>query len=300
MLAAQRIAVLGSTGQIGRALVQLLSGRALPLSRPDADLLNVAELLSKLESLNPDVVINAAAYTAVDAAEDDAESCTKINAHAPALLAEWCAARGIPFVHFSTDYVYDGQGEKPWRETDATAPLNQYGISKQTGDAAVQAAGGKHLIFRTSWVYDAAGKNFLTTMLRLGAQKEHLQVVADQFGAPSYAPHLAVAVVSCLDKAMRMDVFPSGVYHMANAGETTWHGFAEVIFAAAASAGVALCVKDVEPIPSLAYPTRAGRPLNSRLNCSKLHTVFGERLSPWELGLSDAMESLSARHRLPD
>ncbi|MBM3617280.1 MAG: dTDP-4-dehydrorhamnose reductase [Alphaproteobacteria bacterium] len=296
----QRIAVLGAAGQIGRALVQVLGERALPLPRADADLLDIPALLSKLEMLKPDAVINAAAYTAVDAAEDDVERCMAINAQAPAKLAEWCAARGIPFVHFSTDYVYDGSGEKPWRETDAANPLNRYGTSKKLGDEGVQAVGGKHLIFRTSWVYDAVGRNFLTTMLRLGAEKEQLRVVADQFGAPSYAPHLAVAVVSCLEKAMQMDAFPYGVYHMANAGETSWHGFAQAIFASAVAAGAPQRVKDVEPIPSVAYPTRAGRPLNSRLNCSKLHTVFGERLPTWEQGLSDAMESSSARHRLPD
>ena len=300
MLPLSRIVVLGAEGQIGSALVAKLGGRAIPLNRAAADLSKPAELIATLESLSPDALINAAAYTAVDAAEADEANCMAINAIAPKILAEWCAEKVIPFVDYSTDYVFDGCGEKPWRETDACQPLNVYGKSKLAGEQGVLAAGGESLIFRTSWVYDTRGKNFLTTMLRLGSEKEVIRVVSDQFGAPSYAAHLADATISCLDKAVEMESFPSGIYHMVNSGETSWHGFAEAIFAILSAEGVQLKIKDVEQISSLAYSTAAERPKNSRLNCSKLHTVFGERLPRWEQGLSAAMESLRASHRLSD
>lgn len=285
----RRIAVLGANGQVGRALAAQLGERAIPLTRAEADLAHPEKLAAILDLHDPDAVINAAAYTAVDKAEEEPKLAHTINADAPQVLAAWCAAKGKPFVHYSTDYVFDGSGEHPWVETDPTAPLNEYGRSKRAGEVAVEEAGGEHLIFRTSWVYDAHGKNFLNTMLRVGAEREELKVVADQHGAPCYAPHLAEASIAALDAAHGMEAFHSGIYHMANAGEVTWHGFAEAIFAEARKAGMPLAVKNVLPIDTSAYPTPAHRPHNSRLNAGKLHNVFGISLPHWQDGLKQAI-----------
>lgn len=286
----RRIAVTGANGQVGRALVALLGSRALPLTRAEADLSQPDTLAQVLDALQPDAVINAAAYTAVDKAESEPDAAFAINADAPAALARWCAAHDVPFVHYSTDYVFSGEGDAPWTEDAPVQPRNTYGSSKLAGEKAVVADGGKHLIFRSSWVYDAQGQNFLNTMLRLGAERESLSVVADQHGAPCYAPHLAAYTLQALEKAAEMFTFPSGIYHMANRGETTWHGFATAIFAAARAQGAKLAIKTVEPIPSSAYPTPAKRPHNSRLDCSKLEQVFGLALPDWEQGLAQALE----------
>lgn len=295
----QRVVVLGSDGQIGRALASVLQGRAVLLPREQADFAQPETVIAALEKAGAvDAVINAAAYTQVDKAESEEAAAYTANADAPGRVAAWCAARNIPMVHYSTDYVFDGSGEAPKRETDATGPLNAYGRTKLAGEEAVAAAQGKYLIFRTSWVYDAEGANFLNTMLRLGNERESLSVVSDQHGAPSYAGHLAAATVRCLDKAAGIQPFPSGVYHFVNTGETSWHGFATAIFAAAMNLGIPLKIKTVEPIAASAYPTPAKRPSNSRLNCAKLHTVFGERLPHWEQGLAEALEKKRASHHL--
>lgn len=294
----RRIAVFGANGQVGRALVKLLGARAVPFTRADADFSEPESLRAVLDACHPDAVMNAAAYTAVDKAEEEREAAYAANAESPAVLAQWCAEHGVPLVHYSTDYVFDGTGEKPWRENDPTAPLNVYGASKRAGEEAIAASGADYLLFRTSWVYDAQGVNFLNTMLRLGAERESLSVVADQTGAPTYAPHLAAASLEALEKAVGMEAFPSGIYHLAHAGETNWHDFAEAIFAGARDHGAELCIKTVEPIPSSAYPTPAERPRNSRLNCSKIHTVFGISLPKWQQGLIEALKEKYASHHL--
>lgn len=286
----QRIAVLGANGQAGRAWVSQLGGRAIALTRNEVNLAEPESLAAALDALQPDAVVNASAYTAVDKAESDAALATTINAESPGVIARWCAAQGIPLIHYSTDYVFDGTGEKPWQETDTPAPLGVYGASKLAGEQAVAEAGGKYLIFRASWLYDAVGKNFLNTMLRLGAEREELRVVADQIGAPTYVPDLTAISLQALEKAVAMEAFPSGLYHLAHTGSISWHGFAEAIFAAAREHGEELAVQQVEAIPSSDYPTPATRPLNSRLNCSKFHTVFGLVLPKWEQGLARAME----------
>lgn len=286
----QRIVVLGANGQVGSALVALLGDRAVPLTRAEADLSQPDSLAAVLDAMMPDAVINAAAYTAVDKAEEEPDVAFAANADSPAAIARWCAAHNVPFVHYSTDYVFSGEGDTPWTEDDPKAPCNTYGATKLAGEKAIVADGGKYLIFRTSWVYDATGKNFLNTMLRLGAERDALNVVADQIGAPSYAPHLAVATLQALEKATKMLQFPSGIYHMVNGGETSWHGFATAIFEGARSKGVALQIKTVEPIAASAYPTPAKRPLNSRLDCSHLHTTFDLALPQWEQGLAQALE----------
>ena len=291
------ILVLGTQGQVGTELAKILKAQGRPyatLGLPELDFSRPETLIPLIqkttEKARLTAVINAAAYTAVDQAEKESVPAFKINAEAPGLLATWCAANGLPFVHYSTDYVYPGNGTRPWSEEDATGPLNVYGRSKLAGEDAVRAAGGSFLIFRTSWVYAAHGKNFVNTMLRLGAEREELQIVRDQVGAPTYAPHLAQATLTALAAAMATPVFPSGVYHACNAGETTWQTFAETIFAEARERGFPLKVKTVHGIPSADYPTPAIRPLNSRLNLLKLKNTFGIEMPAWQIGLRECLE----------
>lgn len=282
-----KLLIFGANGQVGGALNMLAEGDVVALGRGEADLSKPETLRRVIADIRPDAIINAAAYTAVDKAEEEEALATLINADAPGVMAEEAAKRGIPFVHYSTDYVFDGSGERPWKEDDNTAPLNAYGRSKLAGEQAVLAAGGNAFIFRISWVYDATGKNFLTTMLRLAKDREVLKVVADQFGAPCYAPHLARATLDVL----AAEGAP-GIYHMANAGETSWHCFATEIFAEARKKGVDLAVKEVLPIPASDYPTPAKRPTNSRLDCTKLHDIFGLSLPDWREGLKEAIAQI--------
>ncbi len=282
--------VLGANGQIGQALGAILDDAVL-LSREQADLSQPNTLPGIVEDINPTVIINAAAYTAVDKAEEEEALATVINGEAPGVLAMVAAKHDIPFVHYSTDYVFDGSGDAPRAEDAPVSPLNAYGRSKLAGEKAVQEAGGKFLIFRTSWVYDAFGKNFLNTMLRLGADREMLRIIDDQVGAPSYAPHLARATLEALESARNMTPFPSGVYHLRNEGETSWHGFAEAIFEQARAHHMEMRVKQVEPIPTSEYPTPATRPLNSRLDGSKLKDVLGVTLPHWQDGLKQAFNA---------
>lgn len=299
MSAFHRIAVLGANGQVGSALMAVLGDRGVALTRAQADLAQPESLAAVLDAIRPDAVINAAAYTAVDKAEEEPDAAFTANADSPAALARWCAAHDVPFVHYSTDYVFDGSGSTPWPEDAHPHPQNTYGASKLAGEKAVIADGGKFLIFRTSWVYDAMGKNFFNTMLRLGAERQTLNVVADQVGAPSYAPHLADYTLRALELAAGMMPFPSGVYHLVNAGETSWHGFASAIFEGARAQGLETAIKTVEPIETSAYPTPAKRPLNSRLDCSRLRMVFGLELPRWEEGLAHALEQKKhASHHL--
>jgi dTDP-4-dehydrorhamnose reductase len=195
-------------------------------------------------------------------------------------------------VHYSTDYVFPGTGTRAWSEDDETAPLNVYGESKLAGEQGIAAAGGRYMVFRTSWVYDAVGKNFLRTMLRLGADRETLRVVADQHGAPTYAPQLAQGTLEALNCAESEEQFPSGIYHLCNGGETTWHDFAQSIFDAARSRGWNLKVQNVEAVASSAYPTPARRPMNSRLNNSKAQRVLGVQLPHWQDGLNACLDQL--------
>ncbi len=281
--------VIGRSGQVARALATLLPN-AIFLGRDQLDIADADALRHALVAHAPTSIINAAAYTAVDKAQSDEVVAYALNEQAPALMADYAAQHNIPLVHISTDYVFDGSGEHARIEDEKTAPLNVYGASKLAGEQAVAAAGGDHLIFRTSWVYDAQGQNFLNTMLRLGAEREHLRVVADQIGAPSYAAHLARAMLECLEKAQRAETFPNGVYHLCNAGQTSWYGFANAIFECARKYGVALKVSSVDAITSDEYPTPAMRPKNSRLDCSKLNHTFGVMLPDWTQGLDECLE----------
>ncbi|HEX8098103.1 MAG TPA: dTDP-4-dehydrorhamnose reductase [Pyrinomonadaceae bacterium] len=287
------VLVTGAGGQLGRALTRILGGRSLFLDRARLDLSEPSEIESALAGVDPSAVINAAAYTQVDRAEEEQLLAVRVNSEAPGRLARWCAGRAVPFIHISTDYVFSGEGARPWTEDDNASPVNFYGQTKLEGERRVIDAGGRFLIFRTSWVYDAAGRNFLTTMLRLGRERETLSVVKDQWGAPTYAPQLASAVLEALESALGFDTFPSGIYHLCHAGETNWHEFAEEIFAAARGKGIKLKVREVLPVTTAEYRTIAKRPLNSRLNTEKARRTLGLTMPHWSEGLARCMELIS-------
>lgn len=304
-----KILILGSGGQVGSALTGYLGKQAIAVDFPEIDLSKPETLASALDELckglsaqeQPRAVINAAAYTQVDRAETETSLSEAINGDSPGVLASWCRARRIPLIHYSTDYVYNGRGETPWREADPTGPTNAYGHAKLRGDQNIASQSGSFLIFRTSWVYDAVGKNFLKTMLRLGMEREELKVVSDQYGAPTYAPHLAQATLRALSNAWATEAktgsFPSGVYHLCNTGVTTWHGFAARIFeqcrALALPFHSELKVQRVLPLRTEDYPTPASRPHNSRMNTDKAEQFLGVRLPSWEVGLTDCLALLA-------
>jgi dTDP-4-dehydrorhamnose reductase len=286
-----RILVFGKDGQVGQALGGLLGLEAVMYGREEANFLRPESLRSLIQLANPLAVINAAAYTAVDRAEDEEAAAFTINAEAPLVLAEECKKLGIPLVHYSTDYVFNGTGNRPWHEDMPVAPANIYGKSKRAGEEAIMSVGGDYLILRTSWVYDAMGRNFLTTMLRLGAERERLSVVSDQIGAPTYALHLADRTVTALHRAISAPRFPTGIYHVCNAGETSWYNFAKSIFTYARQMGCELKIAEVQPILSADYPTPAKRPKNSRLDCTKAQQSLGIVMPHWEVGLREAIRA---------
>jgi dTDP-4-dehydrorhamnose reductase len=287
----QPILVIGAEGQLARALARLQTAAGHPIAcrgRPEADINDADALRALLAATAPAAVVNAAAYTAVDAAETSEPAAHALNAHGPAQLARLCSARGIPFVHVSTDYVFDGSARTPYRETDAIAPLGVYGASKAAGEAAIRESCPHHLILRTSWLYDGEGRNFLTTMLRLGAEREALSIVADQRGAPTWTEDLAAAIAAMLENVLTDGATDAwGTYHATGSGETTWHGFAAEIFRIAAASG--------QPTPKLTaittaeYPTPAARPAYSVLDNAKLAQTFGIRLPEWQDSLARCM-----------
>lgn len=283
--------LLGCNGQVGWELQRSLAplGAVIALDRKGAhglcgDLSRPDELAAGVRRLAPDVIVNAAAYTAVDKAESEPELAHAINAEAVRRLAEEAAALGAWLVHFSTDYVFDGSGNQPWQEDAPTAPLSVYGRTKLDGEEAIRASGCRHLILRTSWVYAARGGNFARTMLRLAAERERLTVIADQFGAPTGAELIADVSAHVLRSAWR-DAGLSGTYHLAAGGETSWHGYADFVIDQARSLGVALKVTEIAPIPTADYPTPARRPLNSRLDTTRLRERFGLALPDWRIGV---------------
>lgn len=293
--------LLGKNGQVGWELQRALSplGRITALDRHSThycgDLTKPDELAKTVRALKPDVIINAAAYTAVDNAETERELATLVNALAVNVLAREAEATGAWLVHYSTDYVFDGSGHTPWREQDPAGPLNHYGASKLAGEQAIARYCSRHLIFRTSWVYAARGNNFAKTMLRLAQARSTLGVINDQFGAPTGADLIADVTAHALRQAMAKPAL-SGLYHLAAAGETNWHDYADFVFNAARRAGISLALEQLEPIPSRAWPTPAARPANSRLDCSKLRHGFGLHLPPWQQGvlhmLNETLEPL--------
>jgi len=280
-----RLLVFGKNGQVARAL-QVLAPEAVFLGREEADL-SVPELAAEAIATHaPDSVINAAAYTAVDRAEEEEPLAARINGAAPAIMAEACADLGIPLVHISSDYVFDGAGSTPFAPSDRTAPQNAYGWTKLAGEQGIQAAKGSYGILRTSWVFSAYGANFVKTMLRLGGERDSLSVVADQIGGPTPAADIAAACLG-MAEALVQDPSKRGIYHFSGAPETSWAEFAREIFA---QAGLECQVED---IASDAYPTPAKRPLNSRLDCSSFEKVFGLPRPDWKAGLAAVLRDLA-------
>lgn len=302
-----KILLLGANGQVGHELRRSLAplGEVVATTRTGilrsagtcaiADLGQPGTLPALIERVAPRLVVNAAAYTSVDKAEDDVESAFRVNAEAPGVLARACAAHGIPFVHYSTDYVFDGKESRPYREDDVARPLGVYGASKLAGEHAVLAAGGTSLILRTAWVYGSHGHNFLRTMLRLGAERDELRVVADQRGTPTPA-FLIADVTSTL---LQSGDISGGTYHLTASGETTWHGFATAIMEGARERGIIRRIPRVVPIPATEFPTRAVRPAYSRLDLVKLEAALAHSMPDWRDGLAHVLDKLAGNPAAP-
>jgi dTDP-4-dehydrorhamnose reductase len=282
-----RVLVFGQTGQVATELARQ-AGPDIAMTcmgRDRADLSDPAACAALVTAADADVVINAAAYTAVDKAETEEDLATTINGTAPGAMARACAARGIPFLHISTDYVFDGSGTQPWQPDDATGPLGAYGRSKLAGEQAVRAAGGPHAIMRTSWVFSAHGANFVKTMLRLGAEREKLNIVADQMGGPTAAADIAAALLT-MARAFHAGQGTTGTYHFSGAPDVSWADFAREIFA---QSGITCTVED---IPTSAYPTPAKRPANSRMDCTALTREYAIERPDWRISLAHVLSDL--------
>ena len=283
------ILVFGKTGQVAIELQRQApeAARLTALPRAQADLSDPAACAEAIRTLKPSVVINAAAYTAVDRAEEEEPLATRINGEAPGAMARACADLGIPLVHISTDYVFDGSGESPRTPSDPASPSNAYGRSKLAGEEAIRASGCAHVILRPSWVFSAHGANFVKTMLRLGAERDRLAIVADQVGGPTPAAEIARACLAIAD-AMIADPAKSGTYHLSGAPDVSWANFAREIFA---QSGL---TSEVSDIPTSNFPTPAKRPLNSRMDNSSLTDTFGLPGPDWRAGLQDVLTDLGA------
>ena len=290
-----KVLLLGKNGQVGWELQRSLAplGELVALDRHSTlagggcgDLNDLDGLRETVARLRPDVIVNAAAHTAVDRAESEPELARTLNATAPGALAMAAHAVGALLVHYSTDYVFDGSGTTPWTEDAATGPLSVYGQTKLDGERLIAASGARHLIFRTSWVYAARGGNFARTMLRLAQERERLTVIDDQFGAPTGAELIADVTAHAVRQTLRDDAC-CGIHHLAAAGETTWNGYARFVLetARALQPGLALKAQEVAPVPTSAFPTPARRPLNSRLNTARLRGAFGLNLPHWQHGV---------------
>jgi len=297
-----KILLFGKNGQVGWELQRSLAplGELVALDRHDrnfcGDLANPEGLRDTVRQIRPDVIVNAAAYTAVDKAENDAEAAHTVNAQAPGVLAEAAQALGAWLVHYSTDYVFDGSGSKPWAEEDTTGPLSAYGRTKLEGEQRIAARCAQHLILRTSWVYAARGANFAKTMLRLAGEREQLTVINDQFGAPTGADLLADVTAHMLRRLPEAgSARLAGIYHAAAAGETSWHGYAGFVIDSARAAGMALKASSatVAPVPTTAFPTPAVRPHNSRLNTARLQNTFGLQLPAWQGGVKRLLAEIT-------
>ena len=294
-----RILITGVTGQVGAALCEALSPSATTIGadRSLLDLSQPEKIPSALDRCGPDLIVNPAAYTAVDRAEDEKELAFRVNAEAPGIIARWAASREVPVIHFSTDYVFNGVGRRPWREDDPTGPLSVYGASKLAGELEVRAAAGPHLIVRTSWVYASTGSNFLRTIVRLAQERTELRIVADQFGAPTSARLIAKAVSTIIldggPLLARRFSAAGGLVNISASGETTWHGFAMAIIQGMQSRGVALKAQSIQPILASDFPTKAKRPLNSRFDLTRLTKVFGIRTPSWDEALVAELDVLA-------
>ena len=287
------ILLLGKSGQVGWELQRSLAvlGRVTALDHDSTehcgDFANPEGVRETVRALRPDVIVNAAAHTAVDKAESEPEIARLLNATTPGVLAEEAARLGAWLIHYSTDYVFDGSGTRPWVETDAPAPLSVYGATKLEGEQHIQQTGCRHLILRTSWVYAARGSNFAKTMLRLGSERERLTVIDDQWGAPTGADLLADVTAHAV-RHLQSRPGDGGLYHCVAGGETTWHSYAKYVLEHARQAQPAIELKatEVAPVPTSAFPTPARRPHNSRLDTTRLQTTFGLVLPPWQQGVA--------------
>jgi len=297
-----KILLFGANGQVGHELRRSLAplGEVVATTRSGTledgmpcmavDFDSPDTLPALIGRVAPDIVVNAAAYTAVDRAESDRDAAFRANAEAPQRIAEACAAHDALLVHYSTDYVFDGAGTRPYREDDATSPLGVYGNSKLAGEHAIRASGARHMIFRTAWVYASHGKNFMRTMLRLAAERDELRVVADQIGSPTSAALIADVTAQILGKGDT----PSGTWHLTASGETSWHGFAEAIIAGAHSRGLLSRAPRVVPIATSDYPTPARRPAYSCLDLSKIEADHGIRMPTWQTALDAVLDKMQA------
>jgi len=296
-----KVLLLGADGQLGtelrRTLAPLgevvaatLGGTLGEAACEIADFGRPDSLPALVARVAPDIVVNAAAHTAVDRAEQESDLSFRINAEAPGVLAQACKQHDALLVHYSTDYVFDGRGTRPYRETDETAPNSVYGASKRAGEQAVHASGCRHLIFRTAWVYAAHSNNFLRTMLRVGAERDELRVVADQVGTPTPAALIADTTAQVLRQSPRV----SGLWHLTASGQTSWHGFAEAIFAGAVARGLLTHAPRVTAITTADYPTPARRPANSRLDTSRFRQIFGFTLPAWDSDIRRCIETLNS------
>jgi dTDP-4-dehydrorhamnose reductase len=301
-----KIVIVGRNGQLAWEANQRFQGlgRIICVGRPEIDLLDINGLREEIRRIRPSIIVNAAAYTAVDQAQSEPEVATKINSEAPAAMAEEAKRLDALFITYSTDYVFDGKSATPYRESDPTAPLNVYGASKLSGEQAVEAVGGNYLIFRTSWVYGARGKNFLKTILKLVAERPELKIVNDQMGAPTWSRDLADATRKIIEqlaaRAESENISISetlgdrrGIYHMTSAGSVSWYGFAAAIVEEIEKRGLSKStLAKLVPIPSSEYPTPAARPHNSRLCNEKLKNAFGVMLPAWRESLASVMNEL--------
>jgi dTDP-4-dehydrorhamnose reductase len=288
-----KILIFGRVGQVGWELRHKLAclGQVSSVDFPEVDFSKPGTIREVMRAAEPTVIVNAAAYTAVDKAEATPEPAWALNATGPAVIAEEAKRLGALMIHYSTDYVYDGSKQGPWVETDAPGPLNVYGETKLAGDEAIAAAGGDYLILRTSWVYGARGGNFLLTMLRLAKERPELRIVDDQTGSPTTSECIAQATANVLAQVLSQRgnglAGRSGVYHLTNSGATTWFGFAKEFLSKQP-----VCPK-LTPIPASEYPVPARRPVNSVLSCEKLAETFGVRMPSWELALDLVLETLA-------
>jgi len=284
-----KILIIGQHGQVSQALQKTLAdlGELIVLGRDKLDLSDHLADYDQIQDLKPDLIINAAAYTAVDQAETEQKAALSINAIAAGMLADQALELGIPLIHYSTDYVFDGSKSTPWDEQDIPAPLGVYGASKWAGEQAIEYVGGQFLILRTSWVYSTTGRNFLLTMQRLLQEREELNVVADQIGAPTWAGTIAQSTRQLIERWRDGQPGAWGTYHLTASGETSWFGFAEAIGEQLVKQGKQ-CAK-LNAIPSSAYPTPAARPLNSRLDCSLLQREWGVQQTDWHSALLECL-----------
>ena len=296
-----KILLFGRNGQVGWELQRSLAplGELVALDREGeaglcGDLMDAEGVARTIRAVRPDAVVNAAAYTAVDKAESDTDRAMQVNAGTPGVMAQAAAEVGAWFVHYSTDYVFDGSGERPWREGDPTGPLSVYGRTKLAGEQRITAANPRHLVLRTSWVYAARGGNFAKTMLRLARERERLTVIDDQWGAPTGADLLADVTAHALRSLAAGTGGQAGIYHVAAAGETTWNGYARFVVGLAQQAGEKITAgpEHVDPVPTSVFPTPARRPHNSRLDTSRFRSTFGLVLPPWQQGVARMLQEI--------